>query len=66
MFRPEHGHALNIGICIPDVCSPTLIVKKVERIIGLMFKNVTFKIDESSCQFEENFTQLTTADWVSM
>ncbi|XP_031634993.1 O-acyltransferase like protein-like [Contarinia nasturtii] len=64
--RPKTGKAINIGICLPDVCSPNLMRKKVERIIGLMLKNITFEIQESTCQFEENFTHVTAADWVTI
>lgn len=64
--RPKNGQTVTIGICLPDICSPIQITKKVERVIGLMFKNLTFDMLERSCQFEENFNQFTAADCITM
>lgn len=58
---------ITIGICLPDVCSPTVIVELINILkVNTSLNNIDIDIPESTCQFEENITQLNIFDEIAM
>lgn len=56
--------AITTGLCLPASCSVTLI----ESIINetLASKKILYQIPKSTCQFEEDATDVRTLDYVTM
>lgn len=64
LLRAANQLAITTGLCLPSACS----IKVFERIINeiLASKKVLYAIPESTCQFEEDASDVRTLDYVTM
>lgn len=65
LFRPKIGKSLVFGMCIPAVCSMDFL-QELLTFDKSADKKLPIKLDENTCQLEEQYTELKTIDWYMM
>lgn len=58
--------AINVGLCLPMVCSVRMLEPILNHLIQQKFNNVTAKVNENDCQIEDSTFELRTIDVIAM
>lgn len=65
-FRPNEGIAVNFGLCLPKTCPLSVIESILNHLIQRNMVDVSVKLAEQTCQFEEISSDLRTIDVIAM
>lgn len=65
-IRSDINRRISLGICLPSACSINQLESSINRAVHEKMSNMTVRIPQSHCQFDERYSDWRLKDFVIM